>query len=265
MKKLKLIMLIVLSVVVLFGIVFLGLNLMDGPVARFHVAGKQVDESSFEAFSTSIVGKPNFDYNNAYYRLWTLSAPDNVDIESEELLLNYRRMHDPKYDNDRYLKEWETNSSNWKAGKQSKGHFSEYSAKRKELLNKHGTFDSWGGSKDRDWGQFLLSRKAAAVELINLYSVFLERYRKIVYSEVLEDFTIIRVDAIVPSLLTWLQVALLFNTVNMLDAMEGQWEKGVTGLLDHVNMAKKAIRGNRTLIFNLVAKAIMRETLRALT
>ncbi|MCP5047874.1 MAG: hypothetical protein GY940_11930 [bacterium] len=264
MKKLKLIMLIVLIVVVLFGIVFLGLNLTDGPEVRFQVKGAdQMDESSFQAFSVGLVGKPNFEYNNAYYRMWTLSAPVNVDIESEELLLNYRRLHDPKYDNDRYLKEWHTNPGNWRTGKQSDDHFSEYSAKRKELLDKHGTFDSWGGSKDRDWGQFLLSRKDAAVELINLSGVFLERYRKIVYSEVFEDFTIIRMDAVVPSFLAWLRVALLFNTVNMLDAMEGQWEKGVTGLLDHVNMVKKAMRC-RTLIFNLLAKAIMRESLCAL-
>jgi hypothetical protein len=264
MKKLKIIMLIVLILLLLFGLVLVGLNLIDGPPARFHVKGQQVDQSSFEAFSNSLVGKPSFDYNNAYYRLWTLPEPADADIESGEVLLRYRRMHDPMYDNDKYIKEWETNKSLWKAGKEYKGYFAKYMNQRKELLEKHGRFDSWSGSKNGDWGQFLLSRKEAAVQLINLYGMFLDRYRKIVHSEVFEDFSSIRMDTPLPNLLTWLQLGLLYNTVNMLDALEGNWEKGVTNLLAHVEMAKKGIKGSRTLIFNLVGKAIMREALCAL-
>jgi hypothetical protein len=47
----------------------------------------------------------------------------------------------------------------------------------------------------------------------------------------------------------------------MLDALEGNWEKGVSHLLDHIEFNKKTIKTGRTIITNLVGKALMREAL----
>ena len=49
-----------------------------------------------------------FEKTNGYYRLWTLIEPKEVDIENDATILPYRRLFDPAFDNDRYIKEFRT-------------------------------------------------------------------------------------------------------------------------------------------------------------
>jgi hypothetical protein len=260
MKKITKVGLRVLVVLVALGAAYIGFNQIDAPAARFDV-GERLDTSSLQNLADSVWDQPSFDKNNGYYRMWSLTEPVDADIESEELLLKYRRMHDPKFDNDKYIKEWNTNENNWTYKKKFKGPYSKYSQKRREILEKNGTFDSWAGFSTRDWARMILAKKEPLLELKSLYQVFLDRYQKLVNSEIFEDFTIVRYDATVPHLLGWLHVARLYNTVHMLDALEGNWEKGVSHLLDHIKFTKKTIKTGRTIILNLVGKAMMRESL----
>ena len=48
-----------------------------------------------------------FEKTNGFYRLWTLTEPRDVDIETDAVRLPYRRLSDPAFDNDRYIKEFE--------------------------------------------------------------------------------------------------------------------------------------------------------------
>jgi hypothetical protein len=263
MKNVTKVILIILAVLVLLGVLYAAINLVDGPPARFNIA-ENVDDSSFESFSKGVAGPPNFDKDNGFYRLWTLTEPEGVDIESEEVLLKYRRMSDPQFDNDKYIKEFNASKERWVGVQDYQGYFRSFQDKRKALLKKHGTFDSFSGSKNRDWAQFLVSRKAAALELMDLYKLFLERYGKFVNSGVFEEFTAIRSDIPVPYLLAYLHLARLYVTKHMLEAMDGNWESGVNGILDHLDISKKTVKGSRTLIVNLVAKAMTKESLYAL-
>ncbi|UCH93875.1 MAG: hypothetical protein JSV88_26910 [Candidatus Aminicenantes bacterium] len=263
MKKIRKIGLRVLVVLVALGAAYIGFNQIDAPPARFDI-GEGLDTSSLQSLADSLWGQPSFDKNNGYYRLWSLTEPEAVDIESDELLLKYRRMHDPQFDNDKYLKEWLADENTWSFPKKDMGYYKKYILERKEILKKSGTFDSFAGASTRDWTRLILSQKESVLELKSLYQVFLDRYQKLVDSEIFEDFTIVRYDTTVPHLLAWLHVAKLYNTVNMLDALEGDWEKGVSHLLDHAELAKKAIKTSRTIILNLVAKAVLRESLHGL-
>ncbi len=265
MRKVKQLILIISGVVLLFGIVFTAMNVGDGPQPRFDV-GEGIDDGSFDTFAASVTGPANFDKSNAFYRLWSLTEPAGTDIEADETLLKYRRLHDPAYDTGGYTKEWNASTDNWQVGKTFTGYFSTFKTKRKAILKKYGTFDSYYGSVDRDWPQFLLSRKAGYEELYDLYHLFLERYKKLVESPVLEEFTIIRMEPAiaVPDLLAWLHVGRLYISGYILEAMEGNWQRGADGILAHLEMCKRAIKGSRTLIFNLVAKALLKESLYAL-
>lgn len=263
MKNVSKVILIVLGVLVLLGMVYAAINMADGPEARFNVA-ENVDDSSFETFSRDVAGPQNFDKNNAFYRLWTLTEPEGVDIESDEILLKYRRLNDPKYDIDKWVQRFTASGERWIGGKEYNGYFRPFQDKRKALLVKHGTFDSFSGSKNRDWAQFLASKKEAALELMDLYSLFLQRYEKFVHSKVFDEFTIIRPDIPVPHLLAWLQLGRLYITRHMLMALEGNWAEGIKGILAHAEISKKSVAGARSLIVNLVAKATVKESLYAL-
>ena len=261
MKKITKIGLRVLVILVALGAVYIGFNQIDAPAARFDL-GEGIDTSSLQSLADSVWGQASFDKNNGYYRMWSLTEPVDTDIESEELLLKYRRMHDPQYDNDKYLKEWNNDKNTWSANeKKYKGPYNKYIQKRSEILEKNGVFDSWSGSSVRDWTRMILAQKKSLLELKSLFQVFLDRYQKLVDSEIFEDFTIVRYDTTAPNLRGWLQVGRLYNTVHMLDALEGNWEKGVAHLLDHIEFTKKTIKTGRTIIINLVGKALMKESL----
>jgi hypothetical protein len=257
MKK---VMLIVIVFLVLISGLYIVANMSDGPVPHFD-ASEGIDDSSFEAFLLSVAGPANFDRDNGFYKLWTLIEPIGTNIESDVLLTNIQRMHDPKYNNEKYLKEYIGNDKSWVAGRKYTGYLKPFMDKRTELIKKHGKFDSYSGNKDRDWAQFLYSRKDAALELISMYQPFLDRYHKLVDSDVFQEFTTSRPDASLPNLLSWLQIGRLYITEGMINALDGDWEAGIHQILAHIELTKKGLRGSRTLLFNLIAKALMKESL----
>ena len=49
--------------------------------------------------------------------------------------------------------------------------------------------------------------------------------------------------------------------MNIMDALEGNWEQGVSNIIDHAEFAKRATKGSRTLITNLIGKAVLKISL----
>jgi len=250
----------VLISVLILGIAYIGYNQVDAETVTLNVDGKMVKFAAFEEFLRNFYPKPSFEKNNGYYKLWTLSLADTVDIESDEVLLKYRRMHDPQYDNDKYTKEWLEGLENERA------YFKKIADKRYQLLEKMETFDTFLVSNDMlgDRCTVILKHKDAVMELKNLYQLILDRYVKLMECNVFEDFTRPSIDASIPNLLAFLHAGRLYNTINVLDALEGNWKKGVSNILSHVRFGKKMVKSSRTLIFNLVSKAIANEALTAL-
>jgi len=71
-------------------------------------------------------------------------------------------------------------------------------------------------------------------------------------------------DAPLPNLLAWLETAKLYTAVNLFQALEGDWTGGASNILDQIAFGKRAVKGSRYLMNNLIAKAITSISIQAL-
>lgn len=190
-----------------------------------------------------------FDRDNGYYRLWTLIEPKGVDIEKETAILPYRRLADPAFDNDRHIKEF---NHAWKEVRKN--------YMRMEKLKPVFDVMKFKGDWLSGLGPFQEQLTAAAEE----YGFMLDRYEKLIGCEKFIDFTLIRSDFPIPHLLAWLQTAKLSIALDVISAQDGRSSEAVAHLLRHLNFATLVIPNSRTLITNLVAKAVARLAIWAL-
>ena len=92
----------------------------------------------------------------------------------------------------------------------------------------------------------------------------LARYEKLIHCESFIDFTLIRADSPIPNLLAWLHTAKLSIALDVMAAQNGGSRQAVAHLLSHLRFATRVIPDSRTLITNLVAKAVARMSIWAL-
>ncbi len=264
----KIITIILILVALLAG--YTVFNRFDAGPALFDVGEEGLNPASLPDFLKSLFGPASFEKDNGYYRLWTLTEPADVDIESEEVIMRYRRLHDPQYDNLKHIKEWYDSGDSWKYREKYHGNYEALKQKREKILEKN---FQWTNAPDnilKDWGKVILGKKEVVLELQSESQVILDRYQKLIDTEFFQDFTLVVKDSGLmyntptPNLLAWLHTAKLYIAVNMIDAMEGNWEQGVTNLLAHIAFSKKSIKTSRTLIVNLIGKASLRMTLQGL-
>lgn len=259
----KRILLISVLVIFGFGALYVGYNQLDAASARMDIDG--VDSSSEQALINSLFPTPSFDASNGYYRLFSLTEAVDVDVESSEVILKYRRLHDPQYDNDKYIEQWNKDKEKVKFRMDDSESYHMFKEKRKDILAK--SKDNWDNfDKDPtvDWCGKVVANRQYVEELKELLKVHYARYEKLVKCELFEDFTQIRKITPLPNLLAWLHLSKLYVNVNMLEAKDGHWDSAVSNLLAQVRLNKKAVKNGRTLILNLVAKANMRMALRGI-
>jgi len=194
-----------------------------------------------------------FDHSNGFYNLWTLAEPPEVDVTSKKAREKYQKLFDPQFDNEKYLKEYDYIKY--------KDMYKPYEKKYRQLglhLDHHRDFLS------KNWCQEIISVKKDLSSLDPDLEILLRRFRMMMDSNVFEDFISIEVDAPLPNLLAWLHMVKLYTAVNMLTALEGDWDKGVSNLLDLLDFGKRAVKGSRFLIVNLIAKANILISLQAI-
>lgn len=200
-----------------------------------------------KAFTLKDLQPATFDKDNGYYRLCTLLEPSDANIESEKMLLKYRHYHDPQFDNDMYLKGW----------------------KRLPIKGYFGNNKKWADLLDEsnvgDMCEHILKVRENILSLKSDYKILLQRYLMLIKSPVFEDFTKLNWTSPIPNLLAWLKAAKLYIAVNMLDALEGNWKEGVANILGHVRFCKRAVKGSRVLVTNLIGKAVSKISLWALS
>ena len=201
-------------------------------------------------------GNPSYGTHNAYYHLWTLSEPPEVDIEGEETLNKYRYLYHSQSDYDKYWREW--------AG--------ERHLENRDMYRKHWTkiivsakkinvpFESMG-----DYGKQFLKNKEKILTFQKESEVLMKRYERMINCDVFEDFTALDASAPIPNLLIWLNVVRQYNRYYFLHAFDGNWQAGTAKLLRNLQFAKKANKGSIVLITNLVAKGALRHTLYTLS
>jgi hypothetical protein len=181
-----------------------------------------------------------FEKTNGYYRLWTLIEPEGVDVESEDVRLPYRRLFDPAFDNDRFIREFD-----------AQGY--------KQKYRNSGTPPALSALKPGvDWRPLLRENRELLLRAEKEFAFMLARYERLIGSERFIDFTLIRADSPIPNLLAWLHIAKLSIALDVLAAHNGNAQDGAAHLLRHLHFATRVIANSRTLITNLVAKAVAR-------
>jgi hypothetical protein len=197
-----------------------------------------------------------YDKDNGFYRLWTLAEPPGTDIESDAVILKYRRLSDPRFDNDEAIKAFDE--------KAYKAMSKEFDQQWQQALKEKGDWAKPPSDPAVDWSELALADKDDIRALQADFPYLLARYRRLIDSDVYQDFTLPRWDIPIPNLLAWLRLAKLYAVHNMLDALEGNWGQAAANLLDQLDSGKKINKGSRTLIANLVAKAVTRMSAEAL-
>lgn len=198
-----------------------------------------------DLFTEADIPAASFDYSNGFYDLWTLAEPPEVDVSSPQVKEKYRKLFDPQFDTEKNIEAYDYN--NYKLMHKL------FSEKYKKIGI---TLVHPGGHVDRDWCREVLEKKELLSSLDPDLQVYFNRFRDMMDKPVWEDFISVKADVPLPNLLAWLHAAKLYTAVNILTALEGDWDKGVSNLLDMVDFAKRAVKGSRFLIVNLVAKAM---------
>lgn len=202
-----------------------------------------------DLFTKEDIPGASFDKSNGFYILWALGEPPNADIMSDEIILKYRKMFDPQFDNEKYIKEF---------------YFKKYKKMYGFYLKKYRKIGITLDMTHKNWCKEILSKKSDLFPLDPDLQVIYNRFRMMMDSEVFEDFISVDADAPLPNLLAWLHAAKFWTAVNMLTALEGEWDKGVSNLLDMTDFGKRAVKGSRFLIVNLISKAILQIPLLAI-
>lgn len=178
------------------------------------------------------------DNTNGFYRLWTLAEPYDVDIQSDAVLDKYRRLFDPAGDHRKHVEEWDLEE--FKKMDPAADLKLPYQTIVKE-----------------DWSDYLQANREQVLNYKEKYKVSLQRYRRLIESDVFQDFTAVDLGPKlpVPNLLAWLRVCKLYIAVNILDAHDGNWEQGASNIIDNLLFYKKNTVNVRPLITNLISKA----------
>ena len=193
-----------------------------------------------------------FDRSNGFYILWGLSEPPETDITSAKFSEKYRQLFDPRYDNEKYIAAFDFTAAKKK--------YARYRESFKKLDLRSGSDST---SSKEDWCQEVLTKKSLLAPLNSDLQVQYHRFRMMIDSKVFEDFITIDSDAPLPNLVAWLHAAKVYTAVNILTALEGDWETGVANLLDMADFGKRAVKGSRFLIVNLFSKATLTLPLQA--
>ncbi len=256
-KKKVFIGLLVLFVVFIIYTIF---NQFDIREVQGDLLGKSQEE---------LFGKQNYNKENGFYRLFSLDEPEEVDVDSDEVYMKYRRLNDPKFDNKKYIME----SKNWKK--------IDFNKKFKKSFKKFKNIDKWFTQKtfnNTGWCNLILNDKSDVEEMKTTLDIYLKRYQKMIDSQIYEDITnveftsfdeknkkleIVEYD-LIPNLFLWLKLAKAYNVIHSLDALEGNWERGIKALISHIKFLRKGPRTNKVLITDLINKANLRMTIASL-
>lgn len=202
--------------------------------------------------------KPTTHYGkeNGFYRLWTLSEAPRINVDSDRVVMKYRHLFDPKFENEKYLQAWDHQA--YRAG------YAKYHRLRASILRDTVYDLDWGTTPANSLVRKIFNSRNRIFRLRDEYTVFLERYEKLMTCTLFEDITLLRHDSPIPNLVAWLHISKLHDWLCVLDAREGNWDRAIERLINHIDFIKRVLKGSRVLIINLVAKGVMRYSLQYL-
>jgi len=192
----------------------------------------------------------SFEKSNGFYKLWTLPEPRDVDVNSTSIINKYRKLFDPQFENEKYLRQFD---------------FRSYRSESKRILeNININFEYMGAITPSMW-DYLVSNEKELEKMKQDYSFLIERYQRLVNSPKVIDFSSPKHwNQPTFDIRFWIKVSKLYIAVNALDAIKGNWEHGVSNIIANIEMTEKVSQGSRLLITNLIAKSIATTSLQVL-
>lgn len=181
-----------------------------------------------------------YEKRNGFYLVMAFTEPPGIDIQSENIISKYRRICDPQFANEDPPKDWD------------------YRAYQK-AFEKYRRPSRFIHRYKKDWVEFVNLKKKEIEDLAGKFSFFLDRYGKLLDSEVVSDFTESRFRVDETALLT---IAKLYTA---LEIMKAQTNNGdISGLLSQLHLGRKLIAAARSVFTNSIGKRLVQESLAAL-
>ncbi len=237
---LKKIIISILIVLILFGVGVVIYNSFD-------------ESLNPKSYTYADLKPATFDPANGYYLLWGLGEPEGVDVQSEEYTKSFRKIFDPGI-RDKKAPVYDPLSNPLSKKKQ----FEIYSKAIRSL--KFPQNDSCA----EDWITTLNPQSEKLSEVQQTCALLLKRYRALIDSPRVEDFSYPSADVPIPHLLGLLHSAKLYTAISTAKAVKGQWQEAVADFLAQVDFAKRLVSTSRPQINNLIAKAVMNYSLSGL-
>ncbi len=262
MKKLLFkIIIILIAIIALWA----GFNLLTDISEPEFEAAKGYNTKNIISFLNDLFPAVPVTKENGFYKLWTLAEAPDIDTNSEEILNIQKKLNDPETATVQSIKDWADNTWNKKKSKFNK----ELKKKRAEIFKKSSSsWDNYPQFANKDWGRVILKEKKFVLEIQQLMAPLMKRYQNVIDTEYFEDYTLIVIEkgkinfaAPIPNLLAWLYTAKQYIAINILNALEGDWLNSTSKIIDHLEFSKKATKGGRTLIVNLIGKAVTKISL----
>jgi len=184
----------------------------------------------------------SFEKNNGFYFIVALGESPGCDVLSEKTTTKYRKLFDPAFDNDRFMKEWDSQ---------------EY---RKRFLRYKRIIRFVNQYRD-DWVSHVRSQKDKIQKVAGQVAFLLDRYQKLVNSDMVRDFTSIGFPVDNDALL---MVAMFYTSLRIIDFQAGN-PGGIRGILAQIHLSKKLLQSSRSLYLAYTAQRILQQSLMALT
>lgn len=237
MKKSLKILLIVLSIIILIVAAYVIINLFD----------ETPNPNLYTLDDLPVASTAN---ENGYYILWGLTAPENIDVQSDDYVKQIRQYLTPLPKEKQGPGNYFPDTSDYRK---------EFSHYRKPIYNIVFPRDMSPDSLSK-----LLDQSEKIREAQQKSTVLLNRYQKLIQTPIFQDFTPPHIAAPLPNLLAWLKTLQFYLSIQVIDAVQGNWEQGAIAILDNLDFCKRASNGSRFIIVQLIAKAGYRYSLNAL-
>lgn len=198
-------------------------------------------------FTLKDIPAADFNPENGYFLLWALQEPPEVDITNRAVTEPYRNLFNPEVNGGENYLEFAKNIDAYKS--KYKPYLKEIRKMEIRALTRPDISKSSVCSE-------LLSKKNAFKNLDPHLQVLLDRMQLMIDRPLFQETIGIDWTSPIPNLLSWLHTSRLYTAVAMLQALDGDWQGGVSKLFDLSDFGKRAVKGSRALITNLIAKAI---------
>ncbi|MCK5057626.1 MAG: hypothetical protein KAT34_13275, partial [Candidatus Aminicenantes bacterium] len=235
MKK-KLIKLSLLATLLLlvFIIAFVVTNLFDAPEPEGVYTMNDLVQTSLGS-------------DNGYYLLMALSYPTNMDITSPEVFTKIRKFSDPGL----------LSLGSKEIHKRAKIHNNLY--KKLKIKGETGLIYKFTENLKK-----INSEKDKIEEFLNSNQVLMQRYRQLLESEKIEDFSLPTYSYPIPHLVNVIKATNLYTARQILNVLDDRWDDGIQGILKQISFYRKLGRSSRQLVNKAVSLRMINHSLKAL-